>query len=465
MKIPRQAQNLLGRIVSGIWDWDASRPTRERATGHIPHADDPKQELTQRDRRELLRFSRWLYKNSGVVHGAINDMATYSVGKGILLHAQSRDETFNEQAEALWNEWSKIADVRGQLDLRELTLSWSRAIDRDGEVFVILTEDRFGIPHLQTVSSHNVKSDDFNAPENEHDGVATNSAGRPVAYIVNGRRVAARDILHIYDPMYHDALRGVSSLACCINNLFDIREILKFEKQGVKLNSAIATTIKTNQPADGAGFLGNKSKADSANEKVTLEQIIGGGTIPRLAPGEELESHTSNRPSPTFDGFINHFIRDLASGIGLPYEFIWDPTNLSGTTNRFVLEKAQRRFEQRQETIIKHLNRVYTWFISKQIERGTLPRVDQWWKAEWSRPRKITVDAGRQSKANIEEIKAGLKTYAEDYAERGLNWREQLRQRAQEEAFIEQLANDLNVDRVRITQRTPNETANIDDDE
>jgi len=322
----------------------------------------------------------------------------------------------------------------------------------DGDVFVLLTETG-GRPKLQTISCHRLN---LNEPNNNiWDGVRLDANDRPTRYIVDeSRSIAPRDIIHLFDPHSFDAVRGAPSTAHAINNMFDVREILALEKKGVKLNSAIATVIKTPSPTEGEGFLGEP--VSNNNDSTTLESIISGGVVPRLQPGEDITSFTSSRPSPTFDGFIEHFVRDFAVGIGLPLEFIWTASALGGTAQRFVLQKAQRRFEQRQEVLTKALTRIWQWFVAKRINDGLLPSNDEWRRVGWQTPRKITVDSGRESKATIEEVKMGLTGYKEDYASRGKDWREELRQRAEEERFLQELADENGINRERISQRFTN---------
>jgi hypothetical protein len=47
---------------------------------------------------------------------------------------------------------------------------------------------------------------------------------------------------------------------------------------------------------------------------------------------------------------------------------------------------------------------------------------------------------GNDSAARLEELKAGRTTYQDEYGETGEDWRERLDQRAQEEAYIDELA-------------------------
>ena len=99
-----------------------------------------------------------------------------------------------------------------------------------------------------------------------------------------------------------------------------------------------------------------------------------------------------------------------------------DPAK-QGTASRFILEKAQRRFEERQQTLINRLcNRVWGWVIATGIKRGDLPKSDAWYKVRWQAPKKITVDYGRESKAHAEALKLGTRTLSEDAGERGQDW-------------------------------------------
>jgi capsid protein len=146
------------------------------------------------------------------------------------------------------------------------------------------------------------------------------------------------------------------------------------------------------------------------------------GAIPRLLPGEKVTSHKSDRPATTFSGFLDYLLRDVANGLGVPWEFVWDASKLGGSTNRLAIQKAQRKFEERQRLLIKLATRDWGYVVSKAAKRGDLPQNDDWWRVVWQTPRKITVDEGRDSKENRNDIFAGLRTVSEDYAERGFDY-------------------------------------------
>ena len=88
-------------------------PRRGTVPGAAP--TDAKRELTPYVRRELVRRSRYLAKNSGFVRELIGNMALYSVGDGIRVQAQSDSAEWNRRAEAYFREWSARCEVTGRL--------------------------------------------------------------------------------------------------------------------------------------------------------------------------------------------------------------------------------------------------------------------------------------------------------------------------------------------------------------
>jgi hypothetical protein len=67
---------------------------------------------------------------------------------------------------------------------------------------------------------------------------------------------------------------------------------------------------------------------------------------------------------------------------------------------------------------------------------GALPHDPDWFLWDAQLPKSLTVDAGHQSKADIEEYRIGFKTLSEVYGKRGIDWQTALRQRIKEEKFL-----------------------------
>lgn len=442
MKFSLRLGRLLGFSVSTLHE--ASGDSRNRTTiSTVPQ--DSRRDVPRWSRVKMLAKARALYANDGFARGSINDIARYSVGSGLIPQAQTDNQEWNNAAEAYWREWCKVADVTGRYHFNRLQRILSIAIDRDGDVGVLLVKTASGFPQIQIVESHRIGDGADNTgvqPDGSEwvDGVRVNAFGRPLAYrivTVDGfgvkqtREVPASDCVLLFDGERADMVRGVTALYHAINTLHDRKDILDFEKVGQKKDAQTWAILKTKSgEADPADWSDEEVTVDG--KKVAIAESRSGETK-IVTTDEDMTPWQSNRPSPTFTGFLDHLIRDMATGLGVPYEFIWNPERLGGTAQRFILEKAQRRFRERQdllETML--LNRLWFWVISSAIQRGDLPPVEGGWRVRWQRPAELTVDAGRDAQNDREDVKMGLMTEAEHYGRRGLDWQEARDQKERE---------------------------------
>ena len=418
-------------------------------------AQDSKVDISNGDRVRLLGLSRKLFYNNAIVRSAIRDKATYSVGAAIAPQANSGDPEWDNAAEAWWDEWSKYPEISGRHDMRRLQMLVSEAIDRDGEIFCILTNKRDGNPCVQVVESHRVANPPDKGDEIV-DGVTLDRFARPLAYhVVEGdthsqrtsRRIQADMMLHIYEPERPDQVRGYPAVAVALNNLLDRDELLRFEMQAAKIGSSIGLVVQNAQGGVGAeGFFGDLSK--NPNESLTRETVFGGGMIPRLKATERIESFMMNRPNEKLDAHLEQYIRAAALGLGLPYEFVWDTSAVGGVAQRFIIQKAARAFSARQDVLIScFLGKLWNYAIANAMRRRELPQNPNWRKVHWQTPRSITVDVGREAAARRDDVKAGLMTLADFFGEQGLDWKESVQEIAAEREYAEGLGVLIGVER------------------
>ena len=434
-------------------------------------AADVNQTLNRGTRRRLMAFSRWLYSNNGMVRGAVNDVSRYALGAGLQPQSQSEQ---SKEYEQYFSEWSKVCDVAGQFTFSQMQRMASIRMDVDGDIGFLMVGRQDAFPQLQLIESHNILSQDLKWSDTGHDGVKVSASGRPTAYNIKDgedyRSISANNFILVYDPDRVAQLRGVSALAHAIDHVRDATDILEFEKVGVKMNSAVgmAVTSQSGIADDGTSLI--ESGYTAADTGTVPFSTFQPGMVPRLKPGESISSFASNKPSPAFAGFLEYLLRDVALGLGVPYEFIVEPSK-QGTASRFILEKAARRFEERQALLTaRFCDRVWGWVIARGIKRGDLPATNDWWRVRWQAPKKITVDLGRESKANQDAIKMGLRTMREDTGERGHDWQE-VRDQVEAEASdllarASKLADTYNVSMETalhlLSQRTPNPIFNND---
>lgn len=92
--------------------------------------------------------------------------------------------------------------------------------------------------------------------------------------------------------------------------------------------------------------------------------------------------------------------------------------------------------------------RLYGWVIASFIKSGKLapPKGDEPYAVSWGLPISITVDQSRVSNTEIALLQNSLLTYDQFYSARGKNFKEELRQRAKEEQYLNELAAEMNLD-------------------
>ncbi len=444
--------SLVGKLVTWAWGgpYESANysPRRGRVPGAAPR--DTKRDLTSGVRSELVRRSRYLHKNSGFVRELVANMAIYSTGDGIKPQAQSSDVVWNRQAEEYFANWASRCEITGRFSFEECQSIVCRGIDVDGEYFVHKTHDHLGRPMLQLLESHRIG--DAPGSEETVDGIGINQFGAPAFYrliLDDGKYhdVSAEDILHIFEPESASAVRNAATIQHSINHVLDEMELLALEKHAVKDNADVARILKTTGGGiehDGDFSLGEGMNVQESSNPSALQKIIGGKLV-ALKPDESLDSFQSNRPSPTFTGFLTHLRRDSALGV-LPYEFAADSSSVGGAGVRLVVAKADRRFSFRQLILIQRFIRpVWAYVIADAIKTGALPHVANWHRLSATTPRRITVDAGREAQQNRADVEMGLKTLSEHFAEQGMDFEEEIRIRAQNARRILDLAKEYDV--------------------
>jgi capsid protein len=307
-------------------------------------------------------------------------------------------------------------DLENGWSLEQLCDVWAKAEDIDGDVFAVKTA-MDGQPKVQTILGHAIEGE--GAKADYVDGIKRDKFGRPQAYLVaNKKPLPAQSVIHIREPR-PNALRGVPGVAHAANNMFDMRDILSFEKQGVKLNASIAAVLKqAGGTSTGNRFAGTASQT-VGDGIITLEQVLGGASIPKIGPADTLDIHRSDKTSSTFQGFLEFLIRDLCVGHGVPYEFAWDVTKAGGPAQRFVMAKAERTFDQRRERFQRYVKEIWVYVIGDGINRGALKDTPGWWKCSAIWPRKATIDFARDSRERRENILAGITLLEDDIKESG----------------------------------------------
>lgn len=422
--------------------WDGIKRSRER--NDIPFMLKSARYGNTHGRREMASLSRYLYDNDGIVHGAINDMARYSFP--LSPQACTEDAYWNIEAEEYFQNWANYCDASGRYGFDEMQKLLSIAIDRDGDCGVLFAEDQ-GLK-LQFIESHRIG--DFVEKDNKHvDGVKVDKIGKPISYMVaeeyypgasfynapvKSKIISARNMMLLLDPERSQQYRGMPAIKHAANHIRDIKEILDYEKLGVKNLSTIAAVLES-ETGEADPDAWNTSDIVEDATRLTVNEVQS-GSIPVLKKGEKLTPFDYNRPTNTFQGFLEFLIREFSVGMGLPYEFVWHPAGITGPAQRFIMGKAQRRFSERQRLFYPFVRKVWTLVMAQGIREGALKDVERWNKCRIQTPAQLTIDAGREAREEREDVASGLMTLREHYGRRGLDWQSECQQRGKELKYL-----------------------------
>jgi capsid protein len=426
--------------------WQSVGQTRLRRGIYNGPAQDLRRDMKPADRLTMVKRCRWAERNSGLFKQILNDLVLYVIGDGIKAQSHASDPAIAEQYERYFEEKSRRIDITNRFSFAQTQQIMMRAMARDGDAFAAKVVKN-GEPKLQLIEAHRVGDPmDAPAPENWHDGCIFGDFGEQVAFNVyrsdgTNRQILAQSMMHIVDHEYASGARGVPMLQHSINSIQDEMDIIELEKLAVKDNADVTRVIKKT-----GGYVEGDLAAE-LGAGATYENIAArmGGKLLALEPGEEFQSFSSNRPSPTFTGFLAALERDISQGV-LPYEFVNDPSKVGGASVRLVTAKASRVFEKYQQIMIEALCRpTWGYIIGQGIANGELPDDPKWTDTSWTTPKNVTVDAGRESANDRADVELGMVSLSEIYAQRGMDFKAEMAKRAADMAHVASLAKQYGI--------------------
>ncbi len=426
---------------------------------------DTRQEIGAYTRTEVLRRARALCENVGLAGHLIECMADL-IGY-ITPMAATGDTEWNELANASFRDKQSIPEVfdaAGKFSFWEYQIKIDEAAFRDGDVLPVLTETSSGAARIATYEAHQVANPYFvnSRTEKWNDGVLLNRFGRHMRYSILDpedrnqlRTIGAENCIYYGHFKKHGHVRPVSILRAAINHLVDIGEIVRDVKYGIKVRNQIPLTVEsqlgtnfqTNSTQAIVGQVRQKSVAttdgagNTTTSKLNYEEIMQGGNIPRLAPGQSLKALIDAAPHPNQLALLDWMVRDISWGCGLPPEIVWNMDKLRGANNRLLNSKLQRWIGARLLHKRNFVRRFWVYHLAKEMKAGRLQacRDPEWWKVAMLPQESMTADKGREGKLNIELVANRMMSLQEFFALSGKHWLDEIRQMSAESAAMKDL--------------------------
>ena len=444
---------------------------------------------------DIRERSRDLNRNDAHASGITSTMTVNVIGTGI--RPQSRvdkeelgiddkvTEEFQRKAERVWKRWIPYADAGERMDFYEIQQLVDRQILENGEAIIVpLRLEEKDRPYPLALQL--IESDRLNTPPDKksdkaiRSGVRIGEKGEPVSYFIQKThpgdishrtreeamqyieiqakgKYGRKNIFHLYYVSRSGQTRGVPFFAPVLTYFKDLAEYAEAELVASRIAACFSLFITSEASMDVA--------VNSAYEKNQSGQIIESlepGMIKHLMPGESITSFNPQRPSATFEPFVDRILRAISAALGLPYELVakdFSKTNYSSA--RAALLEARRYFKVRQEWLAQKLCQpVWEMLLEEAYLRGEIDAgnfyekgrpMPAWVRARWIAPGWSWVDPLKEVKASREAIAGNISSLADEVAGQGKDWEEILEQRAREE----QKRKELDLPEMAVGSKTP----------
>lgn len=409
---------------------------------------DTRLELDTFSRQELTRRVRMLYANVGFVRSFIRTGADL-VG-WLTPQSQCEDEDWRKLAEQVF--WDRcmteeVFDLNGKFDFHAAQVMLNRCRMKDGDVLTVLSEWSNKAAAVAFYEAHQL-ANPKDANSNWRDGVLTAPGGRHLAYGLRDSQTGKVVVIPAKDVIYYGEfdcpghVRAVPPLAHAVNHAIDITEVWGFTKQGIKIASLLGTVIeqeKDSTPRTRQGMTGGPRVEAPAetSARFKMSEVFAGGQVATLGPGEKIKILHDDRPSPEQRAFSADLIRDIAVGFDLSPEVVWEMGGLTGPAVRFVMERTDRWIRARRQRQRVWATRVWRYVIAKELKAGRLPmpKKGRWWDLDFTAQRSLTIDRGKESTSRLNELDAGVSTWADWEEFDGRDWQDRVNQRIREVKF------------------------------
>ena len=398
------------------------------------------------DRRALAALSRKVVFNTYAAKACINQKAQLVIQESFMPRYHGEDASAGLRAmdwleDVFFSEFDYIQSRKW----RPFWETISKSIDRDGEAFILKTiRPGDGRHAITPIPAYRVRSDSpsyIMGGQNDgarlDDGIGYDASGRVVFYRVFSGDKDFEDIpvdrmVHIYDQDFTEQRRGYPAFSHALSDILSGLQSKELEILRQILVSNILLTnrgMRTPQSTD-VGFEGAVNS--STGQEIVREQVAPG--IYYLNSDQEIDVTTQKTPGKIWQDFQDALVKEAVVGAGWPASMV-GMSPPQGTAVRGEIVRARLSVRNRFRTLSEAAIQVITWGLADP----RAPRVES---MRWSvtRPARLTLDDGREERADLDKVLAGAMSEEEFQANRGKSLREHMTERARTIQTAEEVA-------------------------
>lgn len=422
------ARDMLTRAYEGASKADGWRVRRAGASARTDYIADA---------RELRHRSRALVSNVPYVAQAVNVMVSCAVGTGITPRWVG-DET--GVVARNWGRWAPHADYDGLLDFYGLQAKAWGTMKVDGEVLVRLRDRNVGptvVPlqlQLLEIDWLDVERNEIRGDSEVIAGIEYNARGERAAYwlfdrhpgdvglratLRESKRVPASEIIHLFNPARPGQQAGISALAPVIATVRDLQVYEDAEQARKNLEARMGAIGEWDESLLNGAELPEAAKGTTGPVTLDLGELAGGGIV-GLPPGMRNPTFIQPTAAPGYVDYVKHKQKVVASGLGVPYEFMTgDMSEVNFSSSRVRTNQFRRDVERDQWTLLVPIfcARVSGRWLELMSLAGD--RVPSGVYPDWTTPKWASVNPVQDVAADLSEIKGGMSSISEKIRQRG----------------------------------------------
>lgn len=446
------------------------------------------------DLRTLRERSRELARNSWYGRRflqLLEDNVIGAHGMGFQAHVLGPDgrpdREINDRIEEAWREWGRAENctVDGRLAFSDLEALVVRTWAQDGESLVRMVpafDNPFGFA-LQFLDADQLDIDFNREPgrgargERRNEirmGVEMNAWGRPLAYHVWSGHPAeysargleripipASQMIHFYSIERPGQTRGVPRFVSAMT----MAKMLAGLEEAELVASRVAA-------AKGGWFYTEPEgvsdpKFDDSEEEEPIRMEVEPGVFDRLPAGWKFQEWDPQHPNNAFAGFHTAMLRAIAGGVGTSYHALTgDLTEVNYSSIRAGTLQERDAYRRIQWSVLRQFHdRVFLEFLRWALTTGMLELPsrdrDRWRGRRWMPRGWPWVDPEKDLRAAAMAIRLGLDSRTRLAGEQGRDFRDIVRELAEEEKLAREEGIMLSTDISRSGGRNEDEQASF----
>jgi lambda family phage portal protein len=404
-------------------------------------------------RTVLRNRSRYEIANNSYAKGIVLTLSNYVVGTGPRLQLQTDDSELNRKVEATFADWALAIHLTKKLQIMRTSQTES------GEVFGLLVTNPLINSSIQ-LDLRVIEADQVASPlylisvidEKLVDGIVFDDFDNPVFYHVLRRHpgslasgirfsatdfvtVPARSVVHLFRPDRPGQSRGVPELTPALP-LFALLRRYSLAVLGSAEQAALPSgVIYSDAPADETAIV------DPLDE-VALER----GSWVTMPAGWKLGQIKAEQPTTMYREFKREVLNEICRCVNMPFNIAAgnssDYNYASGRLDHqmFYRSIAADRDRMTQSVLDPLFN---AWVSEAALVTGYLPQAARLLTAkfphQWIWDGFEHVDPAKEANAQATKLQNSTTTLANEYARCGLDWENELRQRAREVDLMREL--------------------------